>query len=562
LRSAAPSQGIAAAAFCRCAAALLVLVVLLAPAGASESRWLGAAQQILAQARATAERDCTATSEALVRILCSGRLRVGLRTYYPGFAVRDQRGAFSGFEVDIARRIADFLGVRLVTVAVDPKTRIPMVASGDVDLVIATMGHNLLRDDEVRFIRPHYYESRTVVVGARDSPVHDWDDLVGKTVCLPSGASSNILFIRHHIRILTFDRPEQLLDALAFAECAYIVHDNTFFADVLNQPRWKADFDVKFGFAPLPWGMAVARSGSSQFAELLDDLSAAFHAEGVFLELARANGLDDAFLPDEQRRWASPRCNAADAMSEINCLIPPVDTSDAQDISSVAGHVTWLEEASGHWLGLRLDLSLLKHKSAIGLLFEGVGYSLALVVGSLVATTAFALAFAWLMGLRWRLLRRGVGWLTMIGQTSPLPLLLFFGYVVAGGITQYSGVVALIAAVLVIGFFNGSNAGRAIAEAHQAAGAAAEQGSFLRAVSIAGIQLVAFLINATKGSPAAGMIGVPEFLNVMTDLSAYSRERVAVYLTLLVFYTGLVLVVIAVLSRLEMRLASAVRAAR
>jgi len=490
-----------------------------------------------------------------VRILCSGQLRVGLRTFYPGFSVRDAAGQFSGFEVDVARAIADFMGVRMVPVAVDPKTRIPLVAAGDIDLTIATMGHNLQRDAEVRFIRPHYYESQTVVVGPRDERVTEWDDLVGRTVCLPSGASSNIVFIRHHIRILTFDRPEQLLDALAFGDCTFIVHDDTFFADVLTQPRWAAKFDQKFGFAPLPWGMAVARSGTMQLAALLDDLSAAFHANGTFLALARANGLNDAFLLDEQRRWSSPRCIAADEMVAANCLIPPIDTSDAADISSVAGQATWMEDTAADWLGVRLDLSLLKHQSAVGLLFESVGYSLALVVGSMIATTAFALGFAWLMGHGPQLSRRGVGALTAIGQTSPLPLLLFFGYVVAGGVTQYSGVVALTAAILVIGVFNGANAGRAINEAVQAA----PNRPFLGSVSVSGIQLVAFLINATKGCPAAGMIGVPEFLNVMTDLTAYSRDRVPVFLTLLLFYTGVVLVVIALLARLEARLADHVR---
>lgn len=522
---------------------------------------MAAAERMLDQAKATAANSCIQTSEALVRILCTRQLRVGLRTYYPGFSVRDGSGRFTGFEVDIARRIADFLGVTLVPVPVDPKSRIPMVAAGDVDLVIATMGHNMLRDDEVRFIRPHYYESRTVVVGSRDSPVRDWDDLVGKTVCLPSGSSSNIEFIRHHIRILTFDRPEQLLDALAFNECAFIVHDDTFFADPLTQPRWSAQFDVKFGFAPLPWGMAVARTGSMQLAALLDDLSAAFHAEGVFLQLAHKHRLDDIFLQDEQRRWASPRCIAADDMTEANCLIPPVDTSDANDISSVAAQATWLEGAAADWMGLRLDLSLLKHRSALGLLLEGVGYSLALVAGAVVATMGFALGFGWLMGHGPMVLRRAVGALTALGQTSPLPLLLFFGYIIAGGVTQYTGVVALVAAVLVIGFYNGANAGRAISDAYQAArGSPSGDRSFLGAVSVAGIQLVAFLINATKGTPAAGMIGVPEFLNVMTDLTAYSRDRVIVFLTLLVFYTGLVLAVIALLARVEARLASRVRA--
>jgi ABC-type amino acid transport system permease subunit len=152
-------------------------------------------------------------------------------------------------------------------------------------------------------------------------------------------------------------------------------------------------------------------------------------------------------------------------------------------------------------------------------------------------------------------MRIGVAGLTAIGQTSPLPLLLFFGYVVAGEVTQYSGYVALGAAVMVIGLYNGANAGQAIRDAYQAA-----QGrSFLAAVSAAGIQFFAFLINATKGSPAAGMIGVPEFLNVTTDLTAYSRDRVVVYLTLLLFYTGLVLAVIALLSRLETWLGNFVR---
>ena len=75
-------------------------------------------------------------------------------------------------------------------------------------------------------------------------------------------------------------------------------------------------------------------------------------------------------------------------------------------------------------------------------------------------------------------------------------------------------------------------------------------------MSLADVQLVAFLINAAKGSPAAGMIGVPEFLNVITDLTADSRDRITMYLMLLLFYVSLVLVVIWLLSVLRARLES------
>jgi polar amino acid transport system substrate-binding protein len=219
----------------RILSAMILLFALLSPARAGESRAMLAVQQILDQAH-TSATDCTRASEALVSILCAKQLRVGLRSYYPGFSVRDESNTFSGFEVDIARRIADFPGVRLVPVAVDTKTRIPLVSYGDIDLVIATMSHNVQRDGEVRFVRPHYYASQSVVVGARDSTVHDWGDLVGRTVCLPSGALANMIFIRHHIRILTFAQPEQLLDALEFNECAFVTHDNTFLYQGAHAP--------------------------------------------------------------------------------------------------------------------------------------------------------------------------------------------------------------------------------------------------------------------------------------------------------------------------------------
>jgi ABC-type amino acid transport system permease subunit len=402
------------------------------------------------------------------------------------------------------------------------------------------------------------------VVGAKDEKVTDWDDLGGKTVCLPVGSNSNIVVMRHHVRILTFDRPELLVDALNFHQCAFVMHDDTFFAAMLADPSWSAQFGVKFGFAPLPWGMAVARRGATELAELLTDLSIAYHANGVFLEMAKAEGVDTAYLTEEQKRWSTPGCVAADGSPVASCLLPPADDTDALDIARIAPEAKWLEAFSAKWFGIRLDLSLLEHASTLSLLLEGIGFSLALVLGTMLSTLGFALLFGRLMGWGPMRLRRAIDTVVSVAQTSPLPLLMFVGYVVAGGLTHYTAVVALMTAILVVGIYNGANAGRAINDAYQAnqTRRGAPRRSFMEAVSVAGIQLVAFLINAAKGSPAAGMIGVPEFLNVMTDLTAYSRDRVAVYLVLLVFYTGLMLIVIAVLTRLELRLEAAMQRRR
>ena len=560
-----------------------------------------AATRILERAKVATATDCAHPLDVLVRVLCERRLRVGLRSYYPGFSVRDAAGGFTGYEPDIARRIAAFLGVPLVPVVVDATSRIPMVVEGQVDLVIATMGHTLQRGAEVRFIRPHYYDSQTAIVGANTSQVSGWDDLAGSTVCLPIGSNSNLDFIRHHVRILTFDHPEHLLDALRFGECAFIVQDDTFFASSVADPTWSARYGIKFRFAPLPWGMAVAAANTAQFARLLDALSVAFHADGEFLELAKANQLDLSFLATQREKWAGAACVTPDGGPAADCLTPPVDNANVTDVSDAAPYVARLEQQLARRFGLRVDLSLFTHQSTFDLLMEGVTYTLVLIVGTQISTLIFALGLARLMigGPAW--VRRGVGTFTAVGQVTPLPLLIFFAYVVSGGIVHYSAIVGLVAAVIAIGLYNGSNASRAIDEAHRAllrrhvgvgtdgvgpdgvgpdgigtngsvggdltGGAASgapmtvsrpapagRRPMFRRALGLASVQLVAFLINAAKGSPAAGMIGVPDFLNVVTDLTASSPERFTMYVMLLVFYVALVSLVIMVLSLARARL--------
>ena len=57
-------------------------------------------------------------------------------------------------------------------------------------------------------------------------------------------------------------------------------------------------------------------------------------------------------------------------------------------------------------------------------------------------------------------------------------------------------------------------------------------------------QIVAFLINAAKGTPIASFIGAPELLSALTDITSFSSGRVTTYSLLLIFYTAVVMVVV------------------
>ena len=67
---------------------------------------------------------------------------------------------------------------------------------------------------------------------------------------------------------------------------------------------------------------------------------------------------------------------------------------------------------------------------------------------------------------------------------------------------------------------------------------------FTRAVSRSATQIVAFLINAAKGTPIASFIGAPELLSALTDITSFSSGRATTYTLLLVFYTVVVMAVV------------------
>ncbi|HEX9329854.1 MAG TPA: hypothetical protein VF915_25220, partial [Reyranella sp.] len=79
-------------------------------------------------------------------------------------------------------------------------------------------------------------------------------------------------------------------------------------------------------------------------------------------------------------------------------------------------------------------------------------------------------------------------------------------------------------------------------------------GLFGRALSRAATQIVAFLINAAKGTPIASFIGAPELLSSLTDITSFSSGRVTTYSILLIFYTAVVLVVVWLCGKLKQAL--------
>jgi ABC-type amino acid transport substrate-binding protein/ABC-type amino acid transport system permease subunit len=506
--------------------------------------------RLLGDARAAAGKPGTCADagiDRLVGIFCARRIRVGVRDEYPLFGTRTGTER-QGYEIDIARAVASRLGVDVEFSKVKAATRIPMLADRSVDLVIATMGDNTQRETQVRFIRPHYYRSETMLVGPHDRAVSGWKDIVGLTVCVTVGNGSNAELVSRGARLMLFDEAVALPERLADQTCTLAAQDDSFFDYYFTDPGFAARFSDKFGFAQIPWGMGVARDGSDKLARALDLMSQIFHRDGVFLAAARANQIGTGFLVQQQAVWARPECNTETGNSDPRCVLPAAN-ADLQP-TSFAGSVTEFETWFSRLTGFDLLLPMLKTAPAWSLFLNGVVNSLLLIVGALVATLAFALLFGLAMGASSRLVRWPAHFIAVALQSSPILLTLVITASVMHALVPYSPAVALGAAVVALGLSNGSNAGQAISEAYlslraeRTGSALGRTNLFSLALSRSATQIVAFLINAAKGTPIASFIGAPELLSALTDITSFSSGRATTYTLLLVFYTAIVIAVV------------------
>ena len=434
------------------------------------------------------------------------------------------------------------------------RVRIPLLAEDRIDLVIATMGHNTQRDGQVRFIRPHYYRSETILVGPKALAIADWANIAGRTVCVTIGNGSNADLVSHDARLLLFDEAGVSSDRLKDGTCLLAAQDDSFFAEAFTYPDFAARFVRKFGFAQVPWGMAVERSGSDKLARALDLISQVFHRDGVFLDAARRHQIATGFLEEQQKVWRSPACNTDSGSTDAHCVLPALDTE--LEPTRFAGIVKAFEDWFSEVTGIELSLPMLTTVPAWSLLLDGIGNTLVLIGGALLATLLFALGIGAALSstagpLRW--LAKGI---VVLLQSSPIVLTLVVASAIAHALFPFSATVALGTAIAALGLANGSNAGQAIGEAmmtlrQERANAHHGQALFAQAVGRSATQIVAFLINAAKGTPIASFIGAPELLSALTDITSFSSGRATTYTLLLIFYTLVVMLVVAVCRRLQ-----------
>jgi polar amino acid transport system substrate-binding protein len=105
---------------------------------------------------------CFAGVSIIEKIQQKGVIRVGMSTFVP-WAMKDKQGNLIGFEIDVAKKLAEDIGVKIEFVPTAWSGIIPALLTGKFDVIIGGMGITSKRNLKVNFTIPYDYSGMSMV---------------------------------------------------------------------------------------------------------------------------------------------------------------------------------------------------------------------------------------------------------------------------------------------------------------------------------------------------------------------------------------------------------------
>lgn len=177
-----------------------------------------------------------AEESTLDKVLANKKLRVAIIPDNPGWSTLGTDNTYIGVDADIARLLADSLGVELEFENTDGAGRISMIESDKADVVIACLTATNERAKQVAFSHP-YAASGILGLCKTDNVFTSWDDLKDKKIAVPRGSTNDIFATAAYpdAEIVRFDAIADAFTALQTGKVDVLLEEDTTVNDLANK---------------------------------------------------------------------------------------------------------------------------------------------------------------------------------------------------------------------------------------------------------------------------------------------------------------------------------------
>ncbi|MFL6658544.1 MAG: transporter substrate-binding domain-containing protein [Massilia sp.] len=132
----------------------------------------------------------TSAADLLPTVKARGSLKIAMEGTYPPFNFKDQKsGQLAGYDVDVAKLVAQRLGLKPEFVSTEWSAILAGLAAGRYDVIISQVGINPKREQTFDFSIPYTYSSPQLIVRKGDVARYlTLADLKGKKVGVGQGS--------------------------------------------------------------------------------------------------------------------------------------------------------------------------------------------------------------------------------------------------------------------------------------------------------------------------------------------------------------------------------------
>lgn len=117
-----------------------------------------------------------ADSRTLDEIISDGTLRIGVNPNFPPMSSFGMTNQLEGFDIDVARRIAEALGVEAEFVTTETAQRVPFLVSNRIDIALGAMTRTPERAKLIGYTLPLHSEAMGVITTDK-LDIQSWEDL-------------------------------------------------------------------------------------------------------------------------------------------------------------------------------------------------------------------------------------------------------------------------------------------------------------------------------------------------------------------------------------------------
>jgi glutamate transport system substrate-binding protein len=247
-----------------------------------------------------------AAGSTMQKLKDAKKIKVGTKFDQPGFGLKGLDGKPAGFDVEIAKIIANELGLTndQIEFSESPSAvREQVIEQGTVDIVVATYTINDTRKQRISFAGPYYEAGQTIMVRNNESDITGPDSFktTNKKVCSVTN-STPANNIKKYLtdaaqQLVLFDTYQKCVDALSGNQVDAVTTDNVILLGFIskNEGKFKLAGDT---FTKEPYGVGLKKD-DTDFRNFINDSLEKANQDGRYKKAwdSTAGKIPNAKLP-------------------------------------------------------------------------------------------------------------------------------------------------------------------------------------------------------------------------------------------------------------------------